>query len=474
MAKDMALTRCGVNVDDLPLEVLTKVCRHLGLVDLVRVSQSCKRFRHGGLETVELPTESPVVMALRQHAFPRTDLVPRTRPPGCSESWVSYLARCARQRRYREAPPFAVGDEHALYVDASGRLLACGEGAAVGHGDRDVTYFVPTPVAAMAGVRVRRVAAGWYHSLALTWDGRVYSWGGNNYGQLGHGDKLERPSPALVGELEGVRGVTAHSNQSLAVTQSGTVFSWGHAVYGEEHSARPIIVEGFGEGVRVRRVCAGKSAVFAIGEAGELFSWGQGLYGLLGHGDSEDQPSPKRVEALRGVRMSNVSFGRYHALALAEDGLVYAWGENRGGAYLVNPRVARELLPKPVEALRGISVGSVAAVSSFSYAVADTGELWAWSEGSKDATPLGHGEPGNRLMPKPIESLPGVEVDAVTAGCYHTLALAGDGSVYVWGKTYAEQSDALDTGPSVQAARRLVHKPRRVPALRLACGGGFV
>jgi hypothetical protein len=59
----------GVHLDDLPLEVPPHICRHLGLRDLVRVSQTCKRFRHGGLETVELPTESPVVTALRELAF---------------------------------------------------------------------------------------------------------------------------------------------------------------------------------------------------------------------------------------------------------------------------------------------------------------------------------------------------------------------------------------------------------------------
>jgi hypothetical protein len=161
-------------LQDLPLEVLTHVCKHLGLVDLVRVSQSCKRFRHGGLKTEELPTESPVVAVLREHAFPRLELIPSMRSTGCSESWVAYLARCARQRRCRDVPPFAVGHKHSLFVDASGQLLACGEGIAVGHGGEG-PYRDPTPVAALTGVRVRSIAAGYTHSLALGWDGRVFS-----------------------------------------------------------------------------------------------------------------------------------------------------------------------------------------------------------------------------------------------------------------------------------------------------------
>jgi E3 ubiquitin-protein ligase HERC2 len=61
-----------------------------------------------------------------------------------------------------------------------------------------------------------------------------------------------------------------------------------------------------------------------VGEDGELFSWGIGRYGLLGHGETQDQSSPKRVETLRGVRIATVAVGKWHALALAEDGRVYA------------------------------------------------------------------------------------------------------------------------------------------------------
>jgi hypothetical protein len=76
---------------DLPLEVLADVCLQLDLRDLVRIAAVCRRFRHGdgGLETAELPTKSPVVTALRPLVFPRAELVPSTRPIGCSESWVA-------------------------------------------------------------------------------------------------------------------------------------------------------------------------------------------------------------------------------------------------------------------------------------------------------------------------------------------------------------------------------------------------
>jgi hypothetical protein len=308
---------------DLPLEVLTGVCQHLDLHDLVRVAETCKRFRHGGMETEELPTESPVVTVLRTLAFPCLEVTPDTHP--MADSWVAYLARCARQRCCREAPPIAAGWEPSLFVDAAGRLLSCGRGAAAGHGDEEASYPFPTPVAAMAGVRIRSVTAGLNHSLALRWDGVMYSWGDNNRGHLGHGDRLARPSPVLVEGLAGLRGIAADCRRSFAVTQSGAVFHWGQSILpGSEDSLWPTIVEEF-EGVRVCRVCTGADTAFAIGEDGEVVSWGVGDHWILGHGDRQHQPLPKRAEALRGVRVSSVAVGVVHALALAEDGQVYAW-----------------------------------------------------------------------------------------------------------------------------------------------------
>jgi alpha-tubulin suppressor-like RCC1 family protein len=506
---------------DLPLEVLTEVCQQLDLHDLGPVAAACKRFRHadgrlgtaelqtkslvvsalevltgvcqqlnlhaiarvaevftrfcrgdGELERVDLPTQSPVIMALRERAFPGGVGILSTRPIGCSESWVAYLARCTRQRRFWEAPCIAAGFQCSLFVDAAGRLLACGEGAAVGHGDEAVKYSRPTPVIAMAGLRMRSVAAGACHSLALGWDGRVYPWGIHEQGQLGHIDTLINPSPAPVEGLESVRSIAASHLHSLAVTQSEAVFQWGPALLPDsdpEDSLRPVIVEGFG-GVRVRRVFAGTFVLFAIGGDGELFSWGRGVCGLLGHGDTQDQPSPKRVEALRGVRVSSASLGWHHALALAEDGLVYAWGENEQRAVLGNPNVERELLPKPVEALRRVRVGSLAAAYRRSYAVTDTGKVWAWGVKGKYEAPIGHGEQVHCPLPKPIESLRGVKVDAVIASQLYTLALADDGSVYAWGCPHGAASAALGLGTSVSGAGGCVPTPQRIPELRVAAG----
>jgi hypothetical protein len=131
---------------DLPLEMLTRVCQELDLSDLVRVAGTCKRFCHGDgglVETLELPTKSPVVTALLERSCLRPELATSTRPSGCAESWLAYLPRCARQRRCRDAPPIAAGYHRSVFVTPAGRLLAYGEGFAAGHDDADGIHSDP-------------------------------------------------------------------------------------------------------------------------------------------------------------------------------------------------------------------------------------------------------------------------------------------------------------------------------------------
>jgi hypothetical protein len=136
---------------------------------------------------------------------------------------------------------------------------------------------------------------------------------------------------------------------------------------------------------------------------------------------------------------------------------VYEWGKNGGSARFGNTNAA---VPTPVEALRGVHVGSVAAAGARSYAVANTGELWAWGEDIKYQIPLGHGQPMNCPLPKPIESLRGIKMDAVAANSHHTLALADDGSVYAWGDWNAAEWGSLSLGPVVVCGGRVIQAVR--------------
>jgi alpha-tubulin suppressor-like RCC1 family protein len=100
-----------------------------------------------------------------------------------------------------------------------------------------------------------------------------------------------------------------------------------------------------------------------------------------------------------------------------------------------------------------------------SYAVADTGKVWAWGTDVDGLTPLGHGEPMHCRLPEPIEALRGIKVDAVAAGASYSLSWADDGSVYTWGANAGD--GALGLGPASTGTRMFVRVPQLLPGVRV-------
>ena len=89
-----------------------------------------------------------------------------------------------------------------------------------------ITNFPPT------GEKLRTVAAGREHGLALTESGKVYSWGNNTNGQLGRttsGTTNRTPGqiPAASFNNKKITGIAAGSYHSLAIDEDGKVYGWG-------------------------------------------------------------------------------------------------------------------------------------------------------------------------------------------------------------------------------------------------------
>ena len=97
----------------------------------------------------------------------------------------------------------------------------------MGHGDEQSQ--LPKKIEAFAGQRVVAVSAGAFHSLALTADGAVWSWGHGGFGRLGHGDHEDQSLPKKVEAFTGQRvvAVSAGAYHNLARTGDGAVYAWG-------------------------------------------------------------------------------------------------------------------------------------------------------------------------------------------------------------------------------------------------------
>uniref|UniRef100_A0A3P8V599 Regulator of chromosome condensation (RCC1) and BTB (POZ) domain containing protein 1 n=1 Tax=Cynoglossus semilaevis TaxID=244447 RepID=A0A3P8V599_CYNSE len=94
----------------------------------------------------------------------------------------------------------------------------------------NVNQLTPCRLVALQGLCVQQVVSGYAHSLALTDEGLLYTWGANTYGQLGTGNKSNQLTPVqiMTGKERVVEVAACHSTHtSAAKTQSGQVYMWG-------------------------------------------------------------------------------------------------------------------------------------------------------------------------------------------------------------------------------------------------------
>ena len=156
-------------------------------------------------------------------------------------------------------------------------------------------------------VKFTSVACGAGHTLALTANGRVFSFGRGAFGALGHGDRLNCDVPRLVDALwgVGVAQIAAGDNHSASLSASGRVYTWGRGKYGAlghrdvDNRSRPTPVQALDDaGVRCEQIACGGDHTLAIagGGSGVLLAWGRGSSGPAGTGATADVLTPTIID----------------------------------------------------------------------------------------------------------------------------------------------------------------------------------
>ena len=216
----------------------------------------------------------------------------------------------------------SAGMYHSCALSASGQLYTWGNNSKgqLGLGRNSDMVFSPSLVESLAGVPVAGVACGGNHTLVVTRSGAVFAWGSNNHGQLGLGDTTDRMWPTQVTTLRNLRvlpgGVVAGLEHSVALTSEGGVFTWGsgrcgqlgHGTYNSETQPRKVMEL---MGTSVSLVAAGDRHTLAyIPSRGKLYAMGVGGSGQLGRGDITCNTNlPQIVVGLEGRAVASVAAG---------------------------------------------------------------------------------------------------------------------------------------------------------------------
>jgi len=297
------------------------------------------------------------------------------------------------------------------------------------------------PRALVALPQVVEVASGRFHCLLLASDGRLYSWGTGSFGQLGHGDRRPQPRPRHVQGFDGhaVQVACGHDH-SLVVSSDGEVFSFGRGNLGQLGQgqmgmravpARVCLPPPPSQSVstqssstvsaeRVVHVAGGLFHSLAVTDAGDLFSWGSGTNGRLGHGDTIMQLRPRRVAALQSPRIVHASAGCGHSLAVSDKGELFSWGQGHNGR-LGHGNQETKMSPALVQGLLGHVIVRAFAGWEHSVALTREGVLYAFGAGDHGALAQAWEEPAT---PARVCALGDDGACDVAAGAEHTLRRA--------------------------------------------------
>ncbi|KAG1358739.1 putative Ultraviolet-B receptor UVR8 [Cocos nucifera] len=209
----------------------------------------------------------------------------------------------------------------------------------LGHAPETKTESVPSLVKSLAEAKVKIVQAaiGGWHCLAVDDQGRAYAWGGNEYGQCGEeperkedGTRAMRrdiTTPRCCAPKLSVRQVAAGGTHSVVLTQDGHVWTWGQPwppgdidiAFSSKQIWTPVRVQGL---ERVRLIAVGAFHNLALLEDGTLWAWGNNEYGQLGTGDTQPRSQPIPVQGLSGLTLVDIAAGGWHSTALTDNGEV--------------------------------------------------------------------------------------------------------------------------------------------------------
>ncbi|XP_059049346.1 uncharacterized protein LOC131844463 [Achroia grisella] len=141
------------------------------------------------------------------------------------------------------------GYEHFMLLTDAGRVYTWGNGRRLqlGHGDLE-SLDLPTEVEALAGIKIIKISAGGWHSLALSEHGDLYAWGWNDTGQLGiKNDEKEQGNiksyalPTVVDIYDddneqinlNVTNMACGSRHTALTLEDNTVWTTGNNKYGQ-------------------------------------------------------------------------------------------------------------------------------------------------------------------------------------------------------------------------------------------------
>lgn len=320
--------------------------------------------------------------------------------------------------------------------------------------------FVPRslPVAVLGGHQFRQVKRHISALMAMRKDGTLYGWGGNFAGQLGDGTTLAKSSPvAVLGGLRFAKFLVIQQVTVAGLTPAGKVYTWGTNTNGQlgdgttTPKSSPVAVLG---NLTFVDIFGGHNCFFGLTASGDIYGWGDNSFGQLGVGDVTPRSSP--VAVLSGtkkwVKLPEENPYELRAaamMAIADDGVTYAWGANDSGVLGDGTTTDRS---SPVAVLGGLNFNKIyvcgqrVSSGTFShqhaFGLLQDGTTYGWGRSNNGfaGTHIGVGQFAVTSFSSPVAVLGGLKFDKIfscqdnNGPTIFAHAITKDGDLYAWGK----------------------------------------
>ena len=174
-------------------------------------------------------------------------------------------------------------------------------------------------------------ACGSQHTITLSNDGTLHSFGRNNNGELGLGHNKDVSLPTPIPNLPQINMISCGADSTVCVDHEGFIWSFGDNYCGQLGTGNTTncnVPQKIQYLPPVLSVSCGYAHTLIITNDSDLWSWGRNKFGQLCHGDREDRSNAQKTSF---SNISKLSGGFHYSLFQNSKGKIFSCGCNRQG-----------------------------------------------------------------------------------------------------------------------------------------------
>lgn len=314
------------------------------------------------------------------------------------------------------------------------------------------------------GEYIKEIALGDGFGVAYSNNNKVFTWGLNNYGQLGiNSPEAKTGIVEITNNFNFVSGdvikkVVASKDNISILTNGGRLFMWGRnsngqigdRTYATKYKPLELTDEFLLEiGEYIIDVEIGDLNAAVITSTGKVFVWGNNDYGQIGDNTLVSKARPVNIDVYftdlaSNDKIKSLSIGKDHIVALSENGEVFAWGNNNYGQLALTSSNEYKKVPTKITSMLSGTIKEVYAGSEFSVVVATNNKVYTFGNNSNGQ--LGVDSSTTQTNTPQEININNQVVKDISLNHNHVLLLTNSSDLYLWGaNSYGQLGNGTTT-----------------------------